>query len=110
MDIVTSFPTYYMDFVHGLMVAPNYIYVGVIALFFGVVAVRLPGVLFLPVLAAIVYVAAQIVIPAVVHHTAIVTPVFDLALAKKLVALYIVFLIVDTVVFAIKKAVLAVIG
>jgi hypothetical protein len=110
MDIVTSFPAYFLSYVHTLYVMPNIIYAGVIALFFGIVTARMAGVLFVPVIATIVYIAAQIVIPAVMHHAEIVAPVFNLALAKQAVALYIVFLVADTVVFGVKKAILAVIG
>jgi hypothetical protein len=109
MDVVTSFPAYFVGFVHTLPVMPTIIYVGVIALFFGIVTARLPGVLFIPVLAAIVYIAAQQVIPPLLHHTEIAIPVFNLALAKLAVALYVVFLVLDTVVFGIKKAILAVV-
>ena len=110
MDVVTSFPVYFMDLVHGLCVAPAYFYVAVIALFFGIVTSRAGGVFFVPVLAAVVYIAAQQVIPALMHHTEIVVPAFDVALLKKFVALYVVFLVLDTVVFGVKKAILAVIG
>jgi hypothetical protein len=110
MDVVTSFPAYFMDVVHGLCVAPAYFYVAVIALFFGVVTSRVGGVFFVPVVAAVVYIAAQQVIPALLHHTEILVPAFNLALVQKLVALYIVFLVVDTIVFGIKKAILAVLG
>ena len=110
MDIVTSFPAFFCNYVHGLYVMPNVIYAGVIALFFGIVTARLAGVFFVPVIATIVYIAAQAVIPAVMHHAEIVMPALNLALAKQAVALYIVFLVVDTVVFGIKKAILAIIG
>ncbi len=110
MDVVTSFPAFFCDYVHGLMVMPNIIYAGVIALFFGIVTARFPGVIFVPVVAAVVYVAAQAVIPPLMHSAEIVMPAFDLALAKQLVALYVVFLVADTVVFAIKKAILAITG
>lgn len=110
MDVVTSFPAFFCSYVHTLYVMPNLIYAGVIALFFGIVTARLAGVFFVPVVATIVYIAAQIVVPAVMHHAEIVAPAFNLALAKEAVALYIVFLVVDTVVFGIKKAILAIIG
>ncbi len=110
MDIVTSYPAYFVAYVHSLIAIPNCIYAGVIALFFGIVTARLAGVFFVPVVATIVYLAAHAVIPPVLHHAEIVVPAFDLALAKQAVALYAVFLVVDTVVFGIKKAVLAIIG
>jgi hypothetical protein len=109
MEIVTSFPAYFVGFVHTLPVFPTVIYVGVIALFFGIVTARLPGILFIPVIAAVVYIAAQQVVPALLHHSEIALPVFDLAIAKLAVALYIVFLVLDTIVFGIKKAILAII-
>jgi hypothetical protein len=110
MDIVTTFPSYFIAYVHSLLVMPAYIYVGVIALFFGITTARLPGVLFAPVIAAIVYIAAQAVIPPLLHHAEIVTPALDVALAKQAVALYVVFLVLDTVVFGIKKAIQAITG
>jgi hypothetical protein len=110
MDVVTSFPAFFCDYVHGLLVMPNIIYVGVIALFFGIVTARFPGVIFVPVVAAIVYLAAQAVIPPLLHHGEIVMPAFNLALVKQAVALYVVFLVVDTIIFAIKKAILAITG
>lgn len=110
MDVVTSFPTYFCDFVHGLAVAPAYYYVAVIALFFGIVTRRVGGAFFTPIIAAVVYLAALQVVPALLHHAEIVTPAFDLALAKQLVALYIVFLVLDGIVFGIKKAILAILG
>lgn len=109
MDVVTSFPTFFVDYVHGLAVAPAYYYVAVIALFFGIVTARVGGALFTPVIAAIVYVAALQVVPALLHHGEITMPAFDLELAKKLVALYVVFLVLDGIVFGIKKAILAII-
>lgn len=109
MDIVTSFPAFFMGVIHTLQSAPAYYYVAVIALFFGIVTSRSGGVFFVPVLAAIVYIAAQQAIPALLHHKEIVAPAFDLALVKTVVALYVVFLVLDTVVFGVKKAVLAVI-
>lgn len=109
MDIVTSFPAYFMGVIHTLQATPALYYVAVIALFFGIVTARAGGVFFVPVFAAIVYIAAQDVVPALLHHQEIVFPKFGLALVKMVVALYIVFLVLDTVVFGVKKAVLAVI-
>lgn len=110
MDVVTSFPAFFVGFAHSLAVAPAYYYVVVIALFFGIVTGGFGGALFTPVFAAVVYVAAQQIVPALIHHTEIVTPAFNVALVKELVALYVVFLILDGIVFGIKKAILAIVG
>jgi hypothetical protein len=110
MEVITSFPVYFMDNLHAVMAMPNCIYAGVIALFFGIVTARFPGVLFVPVVAAIVYLAALAVIPQLLAHAAIVAPVFDKALLKEGIALYVLFLVADTVVFGIKKAVMAIMG
>jgi len=110
MDVITSFPTYFMDYVHTVMAMPNCIYAGVIALFFGIVTARAPGVVFVPVVAAVVYIAALAVIPPLLAHADIVAPVFDKALLEKGIALYVIFLVADTVVFAIKKAIMAIFG
>ena len=110
MEIVTSFHTYFVGFLHGLLVSPTYIYVGVIALFFGLITRRFAGVIFVPVLATVVYLAVLTIAPVVVHHTALALPVFDLAYAKLAVASYIVFLVLGAVVFVIKKLVLKLVG
>jgi len=108
MDVVTSFPAYFAGFVHTLPVFPTYIYVAVIALFFGLAAERVGGVLFLPVLSAVVFVAALAVIPPLLANGDITVPAFDLDLAKKLVAAYAVFLVLGAVVFAVKKVLVAI--
>ena len=109
MHIVTSFPPYFVGFLHSLLVSPTYIYVAVIALFFGLITKQFAGVIFIPVLATVVFLAAQAVGPVVLNHAALAIPAFDLALAKTAVAAYIVFLVLDTVVFAIKKLILKII-
>lgn len=109
MDVLTSFPAYFIDFVHHYTQI-QLIQVVVIALFFGVATGTIAGVIVVPILAAIVEIAADAVVPALLHHASIVVPVFDLALLKKGIALYVVFLAAILVVFAIKKAILAIRG
>ncbi len=109
MHIITSFSPYFVGFVHSLLVSPTYIYVAVIALFFGLITKQFAGVIIIPVVATVVFLAVQAVSPVVLNHAALVFPAFDLALAKTAVASYIVFLVLDTVVFAIKKLVLKII-
>ena len=110
MEIVTSFHTYFVSFVHGLLVSPTYIYVGVIALFFGLITRRFAGVIFVPVLATIIYLAVLTLAPVIVQHAELKPPVFDLAYAKLAVASYIVFLVLGAVVFAIKKLIQKFVG
>jgi hypothetical protein len=110
MDVITSFPAYFFDYLHTVVAMPNIIYAGVIALLFGIMTARTPGVIFSPVIAAIVYIAALAVIPPLLAHTGIVAPAFDKALLEKGIALYVIFLVADTVVFGIKKAVMAIFG
>lgn len=110
MEIVTSFPSYFVAFVHGLAVMPTIAYVGVIALFFGLITKDIAGVIFTPVVAGLIFLAVQIVEPVVVKHAPLVFPAMDMAFAKLAVAIYLVFLVLDTVVFLIKKLVLKIIG
>ena len=110
MEIVTSFHTYFVSFLHGLLVSPAYIYVGVIALFFGLITKRFAGVIFVPVVATAVYLAVLTLAPVIVNHAALTPPVFDLAYAKLALASYIVFLVLGAVVFAIKKLILKLVG
>jgi hypothetical protein len=109
MEVVTSFPTYFVGFVHTLYVMPTLVYVAVIALFFGLITNKFAGVIFIPVLATAIFIAAQAIGPALIGHAEMAMPAFDLALAKLAVASYAVFLVLDTVVFAIKKLVGAII-
>jgi hypothetical protein len=53
----------------------------------------------------VVYVAALLVVPALLNGGSIAMPVLDKALAEKLIAFFVVFLVADLVVFAIKKLV-----
>lgn len=108
MDIVTSFPAYFVGYVHTLIAMPTVIYVAVVALFFGLITNKLAGVIVIPVLATAVFIVALALGPVFLNNAALVFPPFDLALAKVAVASYAVFLVLDTVVFAVKKAAVAI--
>ena len=108
MDIITEFPKHLCDFVHHLNTI-QLITGGVIALFFGVATGTIIGVLVAPILAALVYIAADAVIPALMNHTPFAMPAIDKALLHEAIFLYVAFLVVIVVVFVIKKAILAVI-
>jgi len=107
MDIITEFPKHFCDFMHHLNTI-QMITGGVIALLLGVATGTVIGVLVAPILGAALYIAADAVIPPLLHHTSIAMPVFDKAMLKEAVVLYVAFLVVIVVVFAIKKAILAV--
>ena len=107
MDIITEFPKHLSDFIHHLSTI-QMITGGVIALLLGVATGTIVGVLVAPILAAALYIAADTVIPPLLHHTSFVIPAFDKAMLKEAVLLYVAFLVVIVVVFAIKKAILAV--
>jgi hypothetical protein len=109
MEVVTSFPAYFVGFLHALLVMPTLVYVAVIALFFGLITEKFVGVIVIPVLAVVIFIAAQAIGPVVMSRATLMFPVFDLAFVKLAVASYIVFLVLDTVVFAIKKLVGAII-
>lgn len=109
MQVITSFPPYFCAFLHSLPASPTWIYVAAIALFFGLITDRFAGVILVPIVAAAVFLAAQVIGPVVLNHAALAMPDFNLALAKEAVAAYIVFLVLDTVVFAIKKLILKII-
>ena len=106
MEIVTSFPAYFVAYAHTLAVMPTIIYVGVIALFFGLITKDFGGMIFTPLVAGLIFLAVQIVEPVFVKHTALAFPAMDLAFAKLAVAVYLVFLVLDTVVFLVKKLIL----
>jgi membrane-anchored protein YejM (alkaline phosphatase superfamily) len=107
MDVINDFPKHLVDFVHHLSTL-QLIMGGVIALFFGVATGTVIGLFLAPILAAVVYIAADAVIPPLLHHTSFVMPAFDKALLHEAIKLYILFFVVVLVVFLIKKAVLAV--
>jgi hypothetical protein len=106
MDVVTSFPTYFFNNLHSI----NLVYAGIIALFFGVATGGAVGVFFVPAIAAIVYIAARAVIPPLLNHAAIVTPVFDKVLLEQAITLYVAFFVAILVVFAVKRSIQAVTG
>jgi hypothetical protein len=105
MEYVTSFPGYLVNYVESFGTL-ELIEAVVVALFFGIAAVRIVGAILLPVVSAIVFLAVVAITPAVVSHASIAIPAFDVALLKQVVALYIVFLVASGIVFGIKKAVL----
>jgi zinc transporter ZupT len=107
MDIFNDFPKHLVDFVHHLSTL-QLIVGGVIALFFGMATGTIIGLFLAPVLAAVVYIAADAVIPPLLHHTSFVMPAFDKALLQEAIELYVAFFVAILVVFVIKKAILAV--
>ena len=107
MDIITDFPKHLSDFAHHLTTL-QLIMGGVIALLAGVATGTIIGVFVAPIIAAAVYIAANAVIPPLLHHTPIVMPVFDKALLHEAIYLYVAFLVVIVVVFVIKKVISAV--
>ncbi|MGA7675305.1 MAG: hypothetical protein WCA78_09705 [Rhizomicrobium sp.] len=107
MDLINEFLKHITDFLHHLS-ALQLIIGGVIALFFGVATGTIIGLFVAPVLATVVYIAADAMIPPLLHHTALVMPVFNKALLHEAITLYVAFFVVILVVFVIKKAVLAV--
>lgn len=109
MAILEGFTGYFVSFLHNVLVMPHVAYAAVVALFFGIVTASRPGLIVVPVIAAVVYIAALALGPVVLSHATLVVPGFDVALAKELIAAYLVFLVADTIVYAIKKAALGVI-
>lgn len=102
MEIISSLPKYIADFMHGLGML-HMVMVGVVALFFGVATGSVMGLFLAPILAAIVYIAADAVIPSLMHHTPLVMPHFDKALLQEALALYVVFFVMILIVFAVKS-------
>ena len=109
MAFLSGFPAYFFTFLHNLSSVPHVYYAVVIAVFFGITTASRPGLVVVPLIAAIVYIAALVIGPVVLQHAKLVVPAFDLALAKQVLAAYIVFLVADTVVYVVKKYVLRVI-
>ena len=107
MDILTDFPKHFVDFVHHLSTI-QMIEGGVIALFFGTATGTIVGLFVAPILAAVLYIAAEAVIPPLLHHTSFAMPAFDKALLQEAITLYVLFLLAIAVVFVIKKVILAV--
>lgn len=81
---------------------------GVIALFFGLAASCIAAAIFLPILATIVYLAAEHFLP-LIDGKDLPAFVFDHAFWVKAVSMYVVFLVAGGVVFGIKKAILAIV-
>jgi len=109
MDIITHFHTNFLDFVHHLSTL-QWIVVAIIALFFGVATGSVVGLFLAPVLAAIVYIAADNVIPPLMHHTSFVMPAFDKAMLHEAVILYVGFFVAILVIFVVKKIILKITG
>jgi len=109
MAFVTGFPAYFAGFLHMIATMPYVAYAVIIALFFGITTASKPGLVLVPAVAALVFIAAKAVVPVVAHHSPLVVPALDAALAAEAVAAYIVFLIAGTAVYAVKRAVLKVI-
>jgi hypothetical protein len=103
MDFLTGFPGYFVNFLTDIITAPHVFYAAVVALFFGLATASKPGLLFVPVIAAIVYVAALAVGPVVIGHAKLVVPALDVALFRQLLAAYLVFLVADAIVYIVKK-------
>lgn len=109
MDIITHLQTNFLDFVHHLSTV-QWIVVGIIALFFGMATGSAVGLFLAPLLGAIVYIAADHVIPPLMHHTSFVMPAFDKAMLHEAIFLYILFFVTILVIFAVKKIVLKITG
>jgi hypothetical protein len=105
MDVITSFHAYFREFLHG-MDHYHLIQAAIIALFFGMATASITGLFIVPIVAALVYIGADTIIPPLMHHTPIVMPAMNAALLKEGIALYIIMLIAMAVVFTIKKVIL----
>jgi len=111
MHFILSLPAHLGDFVKSLSHDHYHlIQAAIIALFFGVAVGSIPGLIIVPAIAAIVYIAADAVIPPLMHHTAIVVPAFDKALLEQAITLYVAFLVAILVIFGIKKLILSIRG
>lgn len=106
MELITDFPKHLVDFVQHLDTL--HIVIGVvIALLFAMTTGTIVGLFVAPVLAAVVYIAADAAIP-LLHHGSFVMPAFDKVLLQEAIKLYVAFFVVILVVFLIKKAISAV--
>jgi|GEM_PF-1326892 len=110
MAVLAGFPAYFVEFLHALLAMPHLAYAAVIALFFGIVTASKPGLVLVPVVAALVYIAALAIGPVVLNHAPLAVPAIDLAFARQALAAYLVFLLAGIIVFGLKKAALKVIG
>ncbi|MGC9953677.1 MAG: hypothetical protein ABSD21_05325 [Rhizomicrobium sp.] len=106
MELITDFPKYLVDFVQHLDML-HMVIGGVIALLLGVATGTIVGLFVTPVLASVVYIAVDAVLP-MLHRAAPVMPAFDKALLHEAITLYVAFFVVILVVFLIKKTILAV--
>jgi len=109
MDIITHFHTNLLDFMHHLNTVQG-IVLGIIALFFGISTGSVVGLFLAPLLGAIVYIAADHVIPPLMHHTSFVMPAFDKAMLNEAVILYVALFVAILVIFAVKKIILKITG
>lgn len=103
MAFLTGFPGYFVGFLVDLITVPHVVYAAVVAFFFGLATISKPGLLLVPVVAAIVYIAALVVVPVALNHAKLIVPAIDLALARNLLAAYLVFLVADTLIYGAKK-------
>jgi len=110
MAFVAGFPSYLVVFLHDVVTVPHVYYAVVVAVFFGLATVSRPGLLMVPLIAAIVYIASLALGPVLFYNGKLVVPGFDIGLAKELLAAYLLFLLADAIVFAIKKYAVRVIG
>lgn len=109
MEIVNCVYAFFFQVLHDIVLhSPNYIYAAVIALFFGLITKRAAGVVFIPVLATVLFLVALVIGPVVLKHAPLAYPDFNLDYAKHAGVYYVLFLVADTVVFAVKKLVLAI--
>jgi hypothetical protein len=99
MDVITNFPTYFVADLDSI----NYLYAGIVAVIFGLLARKTLGVILLPVVAAVIYLAAVMYVPLLLNGGAITMPALDKGLLERLISFYVVFLVADLVVFIIKK-------
>lgn len=106
MDVITSFPSYFQTDAQSI----SLLYAGIIALFFGLANASVAGLFVVSAFAAVVYIAAQAVVPPLISHTPIVMPVLDKVLLEQGLVLYVVFFAAILVVYIAKKSVLGIIG
>ncbi|GAA0538165.1 hypothetical protein FHS83_003545 [Rhizomicrobium palustre] len=106
MALISGFPAYFVGFVAALLSMPLVFCGAVVAVFFGLVTVSRAGLVLVPAVAAIVFTTLSVFVPNLIGHAPLSIPAFDVMLLRGLVAAYVVFLIADSVVFAVKKAIL----
>jgi hypothetical protein len=103
MAFLTGFPGYFVSFLTDLITVPHVVYAAAVAVFFGLATISKPGLLLVPVIAAIVYITALAVGPVVISHAKLVVPALDIALIRQLLAAYLAFLVADTLVYVVKR-------